>query len=91
MSSNERDDQQQGGGYPQGQADYGSPRGASEDGALFGEKGGGDMSKEEWLRQNPDGAFDPEEAPGEGMTKEEWLRQNQGEEQNSGTNGGGRY
>ena len=74
--------QQQSGEYAQGQADYGSPHGGSEDEGL---------SKEEWLRQNPDGAYDPPEAPGEGMSKEEWLRQNPGEEQGSGKDGGGRY
>jgi hypothetical protein len=97
----EQAQQQQSGEYAQGgQADYGSPRGGSDDGAFFaqggeGQAGGGEggegMSKEEWLRQNPDGAYDPPEAPGEGMSKEEWLRQNPGEEQGSGKDGGGRY
>ena len=71
-----------------GQADYGSPRGEGEDGGA--DQGGGGMSKEEWLRQNPDGAFDPEPAPGEGMSKEDWLRQN-GDDQGSGKESGGRY
>jgi hypothetical protein len=37
------------------------------------------MSKEEWLRQNPGQAVDPEgEQIDEGMTKEEYLRKTQG-------------
>ncbi len=77
--------------YPEGQADYGSPRGSDEDGASPGTDGDQDegMSKEEWLRRNPDGGFDPEPAPGEGMSKEEYLRQNQVDD--AGGKGGGRY
>jgi len=98
----DRDQQKQGGGYDEGQADYGSPRAGADDGMSGGKGGGGGegMSKEEWLRQNPDGAFDPDEAPGEGMSKEEWLRQNPGKSQDQGADqgsdqggggGGGRF
>ncbi len=69
-------------GYPEGQADYGGPKGGGADEG---------MSKEEWLRQNPDGAFDPDEAPGEGMTKEEYLRQNPDGGESSGKGGGERH
>jgi hypothetical protein len=66
----------------------------SDDRSSKGDQGEGSdgLSKEEWLRQNPGQATDPEgEQVDEGMTKEEYLRKiGQSGGDGEGAGGGGK-
>jgi hypothetical protein len=66
----------------------------SDDRSNQGGKGQGSdgMSKEEWLRQNPGQALDPEgEEVDEGMSKEDYLRKTSQNPNGGDGKQGGRY